>query len=666
MELWSKLNMNKYCMRKVTAWTYVFLVFAGFVSITTAAKAGRSYLSPAALVADNQTKTLYIAQATAKQVAVFDIAAGKVTKTFSLPGNPSGLVLSADRSRLYVTWASPKGRIQVINLQAGRVSYTLPAGHTPMAPVLSSDGKTLYVCNRFSNNVSVIDIAARKELTRIPVQREPVAAAITPALSCESKNGGGFLFVANHLPAGAVDRGDIAATVSVINTKTNKVVDTIGLPNGTTSLQGICISPDGRYAYATHILARYTVPTTQLERGWINTNALSIIDVQNKQLIDTVLLDDVDNGAANPWAVGCTSDGKYICVTHAGTDELSIIDAPAMMDKIGRYHADQRNAQNRTIGQGDYGSYGTISTPSSPSSNIPNELSFLYGIRQRIKLCGKGPRALAIVGSNIYVAEYFTDSMTVVDIGKTTGTKTSALALGPLPRMTARRRGEMLFHDASLCFQHWQSCSSCHPGGARVDALNWDLLNDGLGNPKNTKSLLFSHRTPPAMFTAVRENAEMAVRSGIRHILFAVRPEQDAVAIDEYLKSLKPVASPYLARRPASRRKTRGLVNGKLSASAKRGRRIFNKARCASCHKGALHTDLRQYNLGIGKGLDKDQKFDTPTLVEVWRTAPYLYDGRAATIEEVLTKYNPDDKHGLTSNLSNKEIKDLANFVLSR
>ncbi len=620
--------MNIYCMRKATAWTYMFLVFAG---ITTTAEAGRSYLSPAALVADNQTRTLYIAQATAKQVAVFDIAAGRVTKTFSLAGKPSGLALSADRSRLYVAWTSPKGRVQVINLQAGRVSYTLPAGHTPMAPVLSLDGKTLYICNRFNNNVSVIDIAARKELTRIPVQREPVAAALTL--------NGGFMFVANHLPAGAADRGDIAAAVSVINTMTNKVVDTIGLPNGATGLHGICISPDGRYAYVTHILARYTVPTTQLERGWINTNALSIIDVRNKQLIDTVLLDDVDNGAANPRAVGCTSDGKYICVTHAGTDELSIIDAPAMMDKIKARHSTLDSRSSTSI--------------QYRASNIENELSFLYGIRQRIKLCGKGPRALAIVGSDIYVAEYFTDSMTVVDINKMTGAKTTALALGATPKISIRRRGEMLFHDASLCFQHWQSCASCHPGGARVDALNWDLLNDGIGNPKNTKSLLLSHRTPPAMFTGVRENAETAVRSGIRHILFAVRPEQDAVAIDEYLKSLKPVASPY-------------LVNGKLSASAKRGRRIFNKARCDSCHKGALHTDLQQYDVGIGKGLDKDQKFDTPTLVEAWRTAPYLYDGRAVTIEEVLTKYNPDDKHGLTSNLSDKEITDLANFVLSQ
>jgi len=211
----------------------------------------------------------------------------------------------------------------------------------------------------------------------------------------------------------------------------------------------------------------------------------------------------------------------------------------------------------------------------------------------------------------------------------------------------------MLFHDASLCFQHWQSCASCHPGGARVDALNWDLLNDGIGNPKNTKNLLFSHRTPPAMVTGVRKDAEAGVRAGIRHIMFAVRPEEDAVAIDKYLKSLRPVPSPY-------------RVNGKLSVSAKRGRKLYSKARCASCHKGRLHTDLRQYNVGIGKGLDKDQKFDTPTLVEIWRTAPYLYDGRAVTIEQVLTKYNPDDKHGLTSSLSDKEITDLANFVLSQ
>jgi cytochrome c peroxidase len=155
------------------------------------------------------------------------------------------------------------------------------------------------------------------------------------------------------------------------------------------------------------------------------------------------------------------------------------------------------------------------------------------------------------------------------------------------------------------------------------------------------------------MISGVRGDAEDAVRAGFRHILFAVRPEEESVSIDEYLKSLKPIPSPY-------------LVKDKLSDSAKRGQKIFNKAGCISCHKGTLHTDLKQYDVGTGDGLDKDRKFDTPSLVEAWRTAPYLFDGRAATIEEVITKYNPEDKHGKTSNLSDNEIKDLANFVLSQ
>ena len=620
----------------------IMLILILFLT-SNASLSGQDYLSPSALVADEQAGKLYIAQTTAKQVAVFEISTGAVIKTYSLQAEPSGLALSIEQSRLYVTCISPKGKVKVVNLNNGRIIKTLPAGHTPAAPVLSSNGKTLYVCNRFDNNVSVIDLASNKQIAKIPVLREPVAAAITP----DDR----FLFVNNHLPAGVANKGNVASAVSVIDTTSNKVIYTIELPNGSTALQGICISPDGRYAYATHILGRYTVPTTQLERGWINTNALSIIDVTNKELFETVLLDDVDYGAANPWAVGCTNDNKYVCVTHAGTDELSIIEITALLDKIGKYHADEKKSQSRATGQYSYGSYGGID--SRPLSNIPNELSFLYGIRQRIKLRGKGPRALSIIGAKIYIAEYFTDSLTLVDLSKKAYNKTTALSLGSSPQMSQIRRGEMLFHDASLCFQHWQSCASCHPGGARVDALNWDLLNDGLGNPKNTKSLLLAHRTPPAMITGVRGNAEDAVRAGFRHILFAVRPEEEVNSIDEYLKSLKPVPSPY-------------LVKGKLSASAKRGRKIFNTAGCLSCHKGNLLTDLKQYDVGTGDGLDKDRKFDTPSLIEVWRTAPYLYDGRAATIEEVLSIFNADDKHGTTSNLSLTDFEDLANFVLSQ
>jgi YVTN family beta-propeller protein len=619
-------------------WMSVLLVLAG---IGGAGRAAEQYLSPAAMVADGAGKTLYIAEATARQVAVFDTETAKVTATIRMPAEPTGLALTSDGTLLYVTCSGPQGKICVINTRQAKLLRTLPAGHTPNAPVLSPDGGFLYVCNRFDNKVSVINTRERKQVAEIPALREPVAADITPD--------GKWLYVGNLLPHGPAKADSVACNISVIDAGKNAFDRDISLPNGSTGLHGLIVSPDGRFVFASHILARYTVPTTQLERGWINTNAVSIIDAGRKGLIETVLLDDVDYGAANPWALACTSDSKYLCVTHAGIHELSIIDLTALLDKIKSYR--QTNAgQAPSPAANAYSAYGSgTQTP----SDIPNELSFLYGLRSRVKLSGKGPRAMAVVGQTAYVAEYFTDSMTVVDMSNIPRFRTSSIALGPKLEMTARRQGEMLFHDASICFQAWQSCASCHPSNARADGLNWDLLNDGLGNPKNTKSLLLAHKTPPAMITGIRENAEVAVRSGITHIHFAVRPEEEAAAIDEYLKSLDPVPSPYLR-------------DGKLSQSARRGRKLFQSAGCAKCHEGPLFTDMQKHDVGTGEGLDQGVKFDTPTLIEVWRTAPYLYDGRAATVQEVLTKHNPQDKHGATSNLTEDQNKDLATFVLSQ
>lgn len=109
----------------------------------------------------------------------------------------------------------------------------------------------------------------------------------------------------------------------------------------------------------------------------------------------------------------------------------------------------------------------------------------------------------------------------------------------------------------------------------RSDALNWDLLNDGMGNPKQSKSMLFAHFTPPTMITGVRKTAQLCVRKGIQYIQFTRRPEKDAAAIDKYMSSLQAVRSPH-------------LVNGKMSESAERGEMLFEQAKCSSCHNGEL------------------------------------------------------------------------------
>jgi YVTN family beta-propeller protein len=617
----------------------VLLILIVLLSGHCLAKAG-DYLSPISVVAGRDGKVLYVAEATAGQVAVFDIASGRVIKEISVGENPVGLAISADGSKLYVTSAVPAGKVQVIAVRSGWVTGSIAVGHTPVVVVGSPDGKTLYVCNQFNNNVGVIDLGSRKQVAAIAVAREPVAAALT--------SDGKFLFVANHLPAGRANTDYFASVVSVVDTATKKVSKYIELPDGSTNVRGIAISPDGRNAYVTHVLARYQFPVTYLEKGWINTNAMTIIDVPGRKFVNTVLLDDVDLGAANPYGVACTADGENILITHAGTYEISVIDREGLHSRLlpartaRSFKSEIHSKASRKFSDDSYS-----------ADDVPNDLTFLAGIRRRLKLGGIGPRGLAVIDTKVYIAEYFTDSIGVVDIDPDTRPDAESIPLGKAKVATMARKGEVLFNDASLSFQKWNSCTSCHTGDGRASALNWDLLNDGIANPKNTKSLLLAHQTPPAMITGVRASAEVAVRSGIRYIQFAETTERKAQYIDEYLKSLKPIASPY-------------LISGKLSKAAKNGEKLFKKAGCALCHSGPLYTNMGKYDVGTSTDEEDYTEFDTPTLVEVWRTAPYLHDGRAVTIKEVLTKFNEDDRHGETSNLSEKEIADLAEYVLTR
>jgi YVTN family beta-propeller protein len=137
----------------------------------------QSYLSPTALAATSDGKTLFIACATANQVASLDTDSARINKIINVPESPLGLALSGDGRHLYVTCAAPESCVCIVDVAAGETIGAIPAGHTTMAPVLSPDGKTLYVCNRFNNDVAFIDLASRKEMRRVKVTRQHALAA---------------------------------------------------------------------------------------------------------------------------------------------------------------------------------------------------------------------------------------------------------------------------------------------------------------------------------------------------------------------------------------------------------------------------------------------------------------------------------------------------------
>lgn len=595
-----------------------------------------SYRSPTALAASPDGHTLYVAFATAGRVAVFDTAARTIVRSIAVPESPQGLALAPDGRALYVTCAAPESTVCVVNTVDGKIETTIAAGHTTLAPVLSPDGKTLFVCNRFDHQVAFIDLASRMIAKTVGVPREPIAADVT--------TDGKFLFVANHLHAGRADVDVVTSSISVIDVAAGKVCQDLPLPNGSTLVRELRVSPNGKHALVAHQLARFHLPTTQLERGWVNTSAATLIDVSARRIINTVLLDNIDAGAANPWAVAWSGHGNKVCVTHAGTHECSVIDVPALLEKLAKLDV--------TGGalKGDY------TAAARTAADVPNDLSFLVGLRQRVKLpeADRGPRAVVVAGSRVWLANYFSDSLAVLDLDAFRPVPDS-VPLGPRVEMTRTRRGELLFNDASICFQGWQSCSSCHSHDARVDGLNWDNLNDGIGNPKNAKSLLNAHRTPPSMWLGVRSNAFVSVRAGIRNSMFTVQPPEVADALDEYLRSLVPIPSPR-------------LVKGELGAAAQRGKTLFfsSTVGCADCHEGPLYTDQKFHDVGTAGKFDQStNRFDTPSLVEIWRSGPYLHDGRAASLRDVFTQCNPDDRHGNTKHLAPEQLDDLVEFVLS-
>lgn len=491
-------------------------------------------------------------------------------------------------------------------MESGQKEATILTGSGACAPIFGPDKKHIYVCNQFQNTVSEIDPISRTVVRSVNVLREPKSAQF-------SKDGK-YLFVTNYLPSQRADLDYVAACVSVIRMDDFTKVKDIKLANGSNALRGICITPDGKYIYVSHNLGRFTVPTSQLQQGWMNTSAFSIIDVEKQEFLGAIVVDEPERGAAGIWSIACNDESLFI--THSGTHEISVIDHKAMLKKF-------------------------LSYPDK--AMLDYDLRFLYGLRKRIPLKGNGPRKMIMENGKLYIPTYFADILNIVD---TQTTEITSVNLNPDREESAENKGERYFNDASHCFQNWQSCNGCHPGDARTDGMNWDLMNDGVGNSKNCKSLLFSHPTPPSMISGIRETAEWAVRAGFKFIQFFDITEEDAVCVDAYLKSLQPVPSPY-------------LVNGELSDLAKEGRKVFEKLKCTECHSGPYYTDLKMHR--IGEDIEFEKGWDTPTLREVWRTAPYLFDGRAATMEDVFKVH----KHGIEKKVSQKEIKALTEYVNS-
>ncbi|MBP88047.1 MAG: hypothetical protein CMJ64_15205 [Planctomycetaceae bacterium] len=607
------------------------------------------YRSPTAVVVSPNGKTLYVTDRTAGRLVILDAAGKKKRGEIALRGKPQGAALSADGGTLYVA-EHGAGSVAVIDSAKGEVASRISVGRWPAAVAVAHKTGRLYVSNRDNHTVSVIDLnqTPAKPIKQIEVIREPVCAAVAP----DERH----VVVANQLAHGVGTDPKLAAEVSIIDTAALAQSATVKLPPGSTIVQSVCVSPDGKWAYAVHGLGRFNLPITQLERGWVNTYALSVIDIGQGTRRATVLLDDLSQGAADPHSVVCSKDGRRLWISHTGVHEISMIDIGLVHELLdGKVPEDLAALKDGTRAN----IWVRIAQDPSHTAELENHLTALYiaGAIRRASSGGDGPRGIALSPDEktLFVANYFSGTVAVLDAAD--GKLQGSISLGPQPEPDAVRRGEFIFHDAaSHAFQRWHSCATCHANEGHVDGLRWDFLVDGIGNAKDTMPLVNLHKTEPMTRRGLFASSHERTRKGLESTNGLVPTKQDAEDLYAYLTSLRPVPSPHLT------------PEGKLTKAALRGKLLFEgKAACADCHVGPVFTDNEMYNVGTASGhyQEKDGLYDTPSLLEAYRTAPYLHDGRALTVKEVFTKHDKQGMHGETNALTEQELNDLVEYLLS-
>lgn len=601
-----------------------------------------AYFSPSKLEYSPDGIHLAALDETGSRLLVLNSGNMDLKKAFSLDGKPSDMEWISNEELILTD--SENSMIQTISLTKGEVNNGINVCKLPGSLAVSND-TSFWVLSPGTSELYCYDqegiLVSRFETGRYPYDLE---------LSPDGRT----LALANLLPVNAKDHIDVASSIQFFSVDEKASQGLVYLPYGSSNLRKIEFSPDGNWLFAVHTRGRVNLPTSQLEKGWVITNMLTIIDTEKKEVYASLPLDKLSQGAANPWDIQVSNDGKTLYAVIAGTHELGIVDLEKLFIYLSGHQMPEGLKDNYAGAESSLDVWKAVFENPDSRMLLADKLAALHaaGIYRRVPLDLNNPRSVSLSpdGKYISISGYFTGN--VLKISTSSLLTESTYVMSDQPQADEKRKGEMLFNDASRCFQTWLSCVSCHPDG-RADGLNWDLLNDGIGNPKNTKSLLLTHETPPVMSRGVRPDYSYAVEKGFHFIQFYQSTDEENGYLMRFLESMKPIESPYLTE--------------KNRESIERGKQIFfaEKTACAKCHPAPLYTNLQMYDVGTRGSADRHSDFDTPTLIELWKSGPYLHDGSATNIEEVLTLMNKEDLHGVTSHLNEEEIKDLTLFLKS-
>jgi DNA-binding beta-propeller fold protein YncE/mono/diheme cytochrome c family protein len=541
-------------------------------------------------------------------VAVVDPDRFVVEGGFRLPyaSQPVGVVMSPTGDAGYISLLAA-GKLLKLDPRTGNVIGEAQVGPQPRGIAVSHDGKDAYVTRFISpdsgGEVVKLDTTAMKVVTRIVLR---------------------------------LDRESIDSDL-----------EARGLPN---YLFSVALTPDGRQAWVPgkkdNILRGPLRDGQPLTHDTTVRPMAAVIDALASQEIyaNRVDLDD----RSQPVHVEFSPLGNLAILTLAGSNRIEIRD----VNRPGEV----------------FSAIGDAGTFPRASVLAPNGRLFVQGALTR----------------NVLVYDLAT---MLKDFAKSTPGLVKDISAVGNEKLPARvLAGKKIFHnaeDARLAKEGYISCGACHFEGID-DGRVYDFSSRGEGL-RNTPTLLgrrglgqgrlnwtgtldevqdFEHQIRD-MFDGRGFIPDDVLAVGTRNQPLGdskagLSPELDALA--EYVASLDHVnPSPY--RSP----------DGSLTPDAVAGKAQFKRLGCDFCHGGTELTDSARdmlHDVGTITSLSGMHGggplfgIDTPTLLGVWETPPYLHDGSAPTLRDVLTTTNPDDLHGYVSALSPQQIDQLVAYLL--
>lgn len=645
---------------------------------------------------------------------------GTATHTYSEPGHYSVIVVARDESGVRSdsflqtvhrplparpptassTIVFDRGRGRVCNVNADNdtmscistetfeVAFEVPVGDHPRTLAVSSDG-TFWVANQDDATVSVLDgdgtllhtigfapgskpfgiamnagrgvayvtLQGTGQLAELDLQNGAILRLVDAgpwATGVSVDPAGERVFVTRFISP--VDRGEVVeldaeglAVARTFGLVTDPGPDTEASSRGVPNyLRQVSVSPDGAYAWVPskkdNTVRGAAIDGEPLTFETTVRTIVSYIDlVENEETLSKRF--DFNNRSLG-LSVAFSAIGDYAFVGLLGNNAVEVLDA-----------------YDSSIVSGAFG-------------------------------LGKAPDGLVLDDAgHLFVNSFLSRSVVVLDASGILASTDFALDVLTEVVVSVQEKldkevlfGKQVFYNADdprMGKEGYISCAVCHLDGLE-DGRIWDFTDRGEGL-RNTTTLLgkrgigqgrlhwsanfdevqdFEHdiRGPfaGAGFLSDEQFNEGTRNTTLGDAKAGQSPELDALAA--YVTSLDRVdPSPFRA------------AEGTLTESAWRGLDLFERLGCPSCHSGPDFTDSAEglaHDVGTLTPLSGSrlggplEGLDTPTLRGIWQTAPYLHDGSAPTLYDVLLDRNEGELHGATLSLSPTELDDLVSYLL--